>query len=145
MSADYASLLKKELQPAPFIHDPLAETSANAHRPLTNGHKEFREPRRARRGSSASLDDILGSVDGMDDEEDDWVIDDDGAGYSEGLNRFGKRDNGHLDGIDAVLGKRRATHGSWQPRLHRSFQPGSTPWRGNRKYLCKVTLECGSL
>ncbi|KAI9716896.1 MAG: hypothetical protein M1812_005045 [Candelaria pacifica] len=132
LSADHAPLLKKGLQPAPFIHDPLTETSGNVRRPLTNGHKE---PRLARRGSLDSLDDILGSVDGLDDEEDDWVIDDDGAGYNEGLNRFGKRDNGHLDGIDQVPGKRRATHDSWRARLHRSFQPGSTPWRGNRKYL----------
>ncbi|KAI9765625.1 MAG: hypothetical protein M1835_007356 [Candelina submexicana] len=136
LSADHAPFLEKGLQPAPFIHDPLAETSGNVRRPLTNGNKEHREPRLARRGSFDSLDEILGSVDGMDEEEDDWVVDDDGAGYSEGLNKFGKRDNGHLDGIDRVVGKRRATYDSWRPRLHRSFQPGSTPWRGNRKYLC---------
>ncbi|KAI9699386.1 MAG: hypothetical protein M1836_002997 [Candelina mexicana] len=136
LSADHAPFLEKGLHPAPFIHDPLAETSGNVRRLLTNGNKEHSEPRRARRGSFDSLDEILGSVDGMDDEEDDWVVDDDGAGYSEGLNRFGKRNSGHLDGIDPVVGKRRATYDSWRPRLHRSFQPGSTPWRGNRKYLC---------
>ena len=25
-------------------------------------------------------------------------------------------------------------------RTQHSFQPGSTPWRGNRKYLCKSQL-----
>lgn len=133
---EFASLLEKSLQLAPFIHDPLAEITGNARKPLENGHKINGESRGRRRGTPDSLDDILGS-DGMGGDEDDFVSDDDGAGYADGLNGFGKRGNGHLDEIDGFGGKRRAAYGAWEPRIHESFQPGSTPWRGNRKYLCR--------
>jgi chromosome transmission fidelity protein 4 len=26
-----------------------------------------------------------------------------------------------------------------RPKVHPPLQPGSTPWRGNRRYLCKVS------
>ncbi|KAL6720295.1 DNA polymerase alpha accessory factor Mcl1 [Lecanora helva] len=133
LSTELASYLEKPLQPAPFIHDPLAETNGNGRRPLTNGDKEHAETHARRRGTPDSLDDILGP-DLADD--DDFVSDDDGAGYAAGVNGNGKRGNGHLDVIDGFANKRRATGQTWQPRLHPSFQPGSTPWRGNRKYLC---------
>ena len=128
------SLLDKPLQPAPFIHDPLSETSGNARKPLTNGIKEAAEVRARRRGTPDSLDDILGP---MDVDGDDFVDDDDGAGYFEGVNGNGKRTNDHFDDLDGFDGKRRATYGTWQPEIHDSFQPGSTPWRGNRRYLCE--------
>lgn len=73
----------------------------------------------------------------MDVDGDDFVEDDDGAGYFEGVNVHGKRSNGHLDDFDDFGGKRRATYEAWQPTVHKSFQSGSTPWRGNRRYLCK--------
>ncbi|KAI9813992.1 MAG: hypothetical protein M1827_003456 [Pycnora praestabilis] len=117
-------LLKKGLQPAPFLHDPLAETSGNARRLPINGSKDHLDARRARRDTPDSLDDILGS-DFMDDEEDDFIVDDDGAGYLEGTNGNGKRSNGHLEPLKISTGKRRAAYNSWQPRLHDSFQPGS--------------------
>ncbi|CZT42149.1 probable sepB protein [Rhynchosporium secalis] len=125
----YANLVRLPLQPAPFIHDPLSEISANARRPVANGLKEIPD-RGVRRGTPDSLDDILGS-DIMGD-EDDFVVDDDGAGYALGLNGNGKRPNG----VEASgpISKRRTQN--WEPRYHESFQPGSTPWRGNRKYLC---------
>lgn len=129
----YVSYLEKPLQPAPFICDPLAETTGNARKPLTNGSKGDGDPR-ARRGTPDSLDDLLGPELG---DEDDFVSDDDGAGYADDINAYGKRTNGHLDAIDGFDSKRRATYSNWQPRLHQSFQPGSTPWRGNRKYLCE--------
>lgn len=88
----------------------------------------------ARRGTPDSLDDILGP-DAMSEVED-FVEDDDGLGYAEQVNGHGKRTNGHLDPIEYSRAKRRAGYDSWQPRIHESFQPGSTPWRGNRKYLC---------
>lgn len=140
---DFASLLEKSLQAAPFIHDPLAETTGNARKPLDNGHKINGEIRGRRRGTPDSLDEILGS-DGMGGDEDSFssdhgfVSDDDGAGYADGLNGFGKRGNGHLGEFDGFRVKRRAAYGAWQPQIHHTFQPGSTPWRGNRKYLCKV-------
>ncbi|KAI9873992.1 MAG: hypothetical protein M1830_010314 [Pleopsidium flavum] len=132
---EHINLLEKGIQPAPFIHDPLAETSGNARKAPTNGFKNLTARRPLRRGTPDSLDDILGS-DIMGNDEDDFVSDDDGAGYANGMNEYGKRTNGHLDVLDTFDGKRRATAYGGQPQLHQSFQPGSTPWRGNRRYLC---------
>ncbi|KAE9372139.1 chromosome segregation protein-like protein [Stipitochalara longipes BDJ] len=128
---EHTHLLKLPLQPAPFIHDPLTEISANSRRAVPNGLKDIPN-RGVRRGTPDSLDDILGS-DIMGD-EDDFVVDDDGAGYALGLNGNGKRPNGIADPYDGPLNKRRTQ--TWEPQIHDSFQPGSTPWRGNRKYLC---------
>ena len=131
----FASMLEDTLHPAPFIHDPLGETSGNARKPNTNSAISVLNVRQRRKGTPDSLDEILGSeAEGL--EEDDFVVDDDGAGYSLGVNGFGKRSNGHLGDFDSVDSKRRATYQAWSPRIHQSFQPGSTPWRGNRKYLC---------
>ncbi|KAF2229900.1 WD40 repeat-like protein [Viridothelium virens] len=130
---EQASLLEKGLQPAPFIHDPLSEISGNSRRPQINGAKEAMPLGRGRRGSPDSLDDILGP-DGMSDGG--FIEDDDGAGYAEHVNGFGKRSNAHLDELAGRNGKRHAGDDVWQPQVHPPFQPGSTPWRGNRKYLC---------
>lgn len=138
--------LDRDLQPAPFIHDPLAEVSGNVQR-LTNGNgppgkNVGRDGRHRRKGTPDSLDNILGD-DGMSDgDEDGFVEDDDGGGYAEEhINGYGKRTNGHLDGVDFAYGsnaKRPRAYGDLTaaPRIHPSFQPGSTPWRGNRRYLC---------
>ncbi|KAI9774888.1 MAG: WD repeat and HMG-box DNA binding-domain containing protein 1 [Geoglossum simile] len=131
---EHRPLLKKPLQPAPFIHE------ADGWKPPDTTAEE--RPRRARdrRGTPDSLDDILGS-DVMQD-EDDFIIDDDGAGYVEEVNGYGKRSNKHLDEFDGPDHKKRATHDLWRPRLHLPFQPGSTPWRGNRRYLCLNLIGC---
>ena len=126
LQPEIAPSLEKTLQPAPFIRDPLAEITSNERKVITNGHKEQPDSRTRRRGTPDTLDSILG----QEEEDDDFVSDDDGAGYTNGI----KRSNGHLDAIDNVDHKRRVS--SWQPRLHQAFQPGSTPWRGSRKYLC---------
>jgi chromosome transmission fidelity protein 4 len=98
---------------------------------MTNGQNDIPN-RGGRRGTPDSLDDILGSdIMGG---EDDFVVDDDGAGYALGLNGNGKRPNGEIDPFGGPVSKRRAQ--TWEPQYHDSFQPGSTPWRGNRKYLC---------
>lgn len=125
-------LLEKDLQPAPFIHDPLADVFGNANGAAVLTRDESEVPmRKARRGTPDSLDDILGPQS----DDDGFLEDDDRAGYAEGqLNNHGKRTNGHLDG-EQPLTKRRA-YSAWQPQIHESFQPGSTPWRGNRRYLC---------
>ncbi|CAF9922989.1 MAG: hypothetical protein ALECFALPRED_002281 [Alectoria fallacina] len=133
LQPDTFALLQKPMQPSPYIRDPLAETAGNTSKVLTNGLKDTSDSRAKRRGTPDSLDDILGPELG---DEDDFVSDDDGAGYLDGVNGFGKRSSGHLDPIDGFDSKRRAIVQTWQPRLHQSFQPGSTPWRGNRKYLC---------
>lgn len=134
LQADFTPLLAITLQPAPFIHDPLAKTNGNAQKSIAKNSHEVSEFRGRRRGTPDSLDDILGPELG---DEDDFVSDDDGAGYVNGINGNGKRGNGHLDSTDDVESKRRATYQGWQSTLHQSFQPGSTPWRGNRKYLCE--------
>lgn len=129
--SELASILEKDLQGAPFIHDPLAGTSGNLGRLPINGAKESRS---ARRGTPDSLDDILGD-DGMSD-ADGFIEDDDGAGYVEEINGHGKRTRPAGD-VDLPNGKRsRGGHSNIQLHTHASFQPGSTPWRGNRRYLC---------
>ncbi|MCJ1260637.1 hypothetical protein MMC22_000499 [Lobaria immixta] len=134
ISADASQLLEKPLQPAPFIHDALSETSGNARKVVSNGYKETTEARKRLRGTPDTLDDILGPD--LDPDVDDFVSDDDGAGYIDEVNGNGKRSNGHLDPIDGFNYKKTAVHQAWKPRLHQPFQPGSTPWRGNRRYLC---------
>ncbi|KAK3315058.1 WD40-repeat-containing domain protein [Apodospora peruviana] len=127
VSEQFSSFLRLPKQPAPFIHDPLLETSANGRAPETNGHKALAT--RPRRGSLESLDDLLDENYG---DDDDFVVDDDGAGYT--LNAGLKRPAED----DPLFGRARpAKRGNFvQPQHHESFQPGSTPWRGNRKYLC---------
>ncbi|KAK4033880.1 Minichromosome loss protein 1 [Parachaetomium inaequale] len=123
----FVSLLRLPKQPAPFIHDPLAEIAANGRRPEPNGASL---PSRPRRGSVDSLDDLLDD-DNFGEEDDGFVVDDDGAGYT--LNAARKR----AADDDDLFGQRPTKRGNFvQPQLHPSFQPGSTPWRGNRKYLC---------
>jgi len=135
---EHAPLLQKSLQPAPFFHDPSEDRSGIATKPLTNGTKHALPERQARAGSADSLDDILGP-DGMSDDDvdlEDFVVDDDGAGYAPALNGLRKRTNGHLGALQSPKGKRRAYGSSFSPEAHEGFQPGSTPWRGNRRYLC---------
>ncbi|KAL8837357.1 MAG: hypothetical protein Q9176_005775 [Flavoplaca citrina] len=134
LSSENAQQLQKPLQPAPFIHDPLSETSGNARKTLTNGLKRPSNAPARREGTPDSLDDILGPESAG--EEDDFVEDDDGAGYLDEVNGYGKRSLDQVNGYEGPDPKRRATHQSWSPRIHQSFQPGSTPWRGNRRYLC---------
>ncbi|KAH6850858.1 WD40-repeat-containing domain protein [Chaetomium sp. MPI-CAGE-AT-0009] len=126
VSEQFVSLLRLPQQPAPFIHDPLADVAANNRRPAPNGANL---PSRPRRGSLDSLDDLLDD-DNFGDEDDGFVVDDDGAGYT--LNASRKR-----AADDDLLGQRPNKRGNFvQPQLHQAFQPGATPWRGNRKYLC---------
>ncbi|KAF7595163.1 hypothetical protein BBP40_007130 [Aspergillus hancockii] len=80
--SEHQPLLQKPLQAAPIFPDSLTEISDDARRPLASRPKESIE-RRA--GTPDSLDDILGSDQGMED----FVDDDDGAGYAEGLNLTG--------------------------------------------------------
>ncbi|EXJ93715.1 chromosome transmission fidelity protein 4 [Capronia coronata CBS 617.96] len=119
----HVKLLKGPKVRAPFFHDPLEEKAAavNGRRPLINGQGKQRA------GTPDSLDELLGP-----EEEYDWIEDDDGAGY---INENGKRPNGHLGEVVGHLPKRNRQD-VWQPQVHEPFQPGATPWRGNRKYLC---------
>lgn len=126
VSEQFAGMLKLPRQPAPFIHDPLEEIGANGRRLEPNGDGL---PSRPRRGSLDSFDDLLDETYG--DDDDGFVVDDDGAGYT--LNAARKR----AADDDGLYGQRPSKRGNFiQPELHPSFQPGATPWRGNRKYLC---------
>ena len=130
---EFGSLLEKTLEVAPLLAIGAPAGVEVPDRSLGNGLLANREAR-PRKGSPDSLDDILGPMD----EDNDFVEDDDGAGYAEGINGFGKRSNAHLDDPFGHDTKRR--FGVWQPRCHEPFQPGSTPWKGNRRYLCKLDL-----
>ncbi|KAJ5693276.1 hypothetical protein N7462_002699 [Penicillium macrosclerotiorum] len=130
VSKDYDSQLLKPLQAAPIFPGPLTEISNNVPRTLAERSKEAIK-RAARAGTPDSLDDILGE----DDEMQDFVDDDDGAGYAEDINPYGKRPNGHLDALDGPESKR-VFSGALQLKSHPPIQPGSTPWAGNRRYLC---------
>ncbi|KKZ64599.1 chromosome transmission fidelity protein 4 [[Emmonsia] crescens] len=126
---EYRSLLDKPLESAPLLSGAPQEHRGIPSRPLTNGVRTALESR-PRGGSPDSLDDILGPMD----EDDGFIEDDDGAGYTE-INQFGKRTNATRDDVDGHDDKRHM--GMFlQPKRHASFQPGSTPWRGDRRYLC---------
>ncbi|KAK0747659.1 WD40-repeat-containing domain protein [Apiosordaria backusii] len=122
VSEQFASMLKLPRQPAPFIHDPLVG--------ISNGINKQPLPSRPRAGTPDSFDDLLDDdLDAVD--EDDFVVDDDGAGYA--LNAGRKR-----PADDTANGQPPSKRGNYSSQLqhHPPFQPGSTPWRGNRKYLC---------
>lgn len=125
ISSQFSILLKLSRQPAPFIHDPLDETSANGRRPHVNGQKS--RPEAARTDLTDDLDSLLD--DGFGEDDDNFVIDDDGAGYT-----LGRKRPADDDDIFGDYPNKRAN--VLQPRFHEPFQPGATPWRGNRKYLC---------
>jgi chromosome transmission fidelity protein 4 len=126
LNDDHTSLLKKVLQKAPLFGNdiPVSGQEESNGNGLTNGHHK------GRLSTPDSLDELL-SLDG--DDEDGFIVDDDGAGYVEEINRHGKRTNGDVD-----LGSYKRYKGTdnWKPIIHEPFQPGSTPWRGNRRYLC---------
>ena len=116
----HIKLLKGPKVRAPFFHDPLDE--AVSRKPLVNGQKR-------RAATPDSLDELLGPAP---EDEYDWIEDDDNAGYTNGN---GKRPVSALGDINGNLLKR-SRYGQWQPQVHPSFQPSSTLWRGNRRYLC---------
>tara|TARA_R110002003_G_scaffold214_41_gene16359 strand:- start:23067 stop:25343 length:2277 start_codon:yes stop_codon:yes gene_type:complete len=144
---DHLPLLQKSTVSAPFFHDPAGGRAGVAPAPqkLPNGTKLTLPERRPRQrdGTPDSLDDLLGP-DFRDDEADedgdeemnDFVIDDDGAGYAPAINGHGKRPNPHANGVEPSF-KRHATSSTlFRPQIHEPFQPGATPWRGSRRLLC---------
>jgi chromosome transmission fidelity protein 4 len=144
---DHLPLLQKSTVSAPFFHDPAGGRAGVAPAPqkLPNGTKLTLPERRPRQrdGTPDSLDDLLGP-DFRDDEADedgdeemnDFVIDDDGAGYAPAINGHGKRPNPHANGVEPSF-KRRATSSTlFRPQIHEPFQSGATPWRGSRRLLC---------
>lgn len=132
--SEHQRLLEKSLEVAPLLSTGIDVGSVFPDRTSANAARKERVPRK---GTPDSLDDILGPMS----DEDDFVEDDDGAGYIEGINGLGKRTNGHLGDPYGHDNKRRVGS-SWQPQTHAPFQPGSTPWRGSRRYLCKFLNLC---
>ncbi|KAK1253897.1 hypothetical protein MKX07_001974 [Trichoderma sp. CBMAI-0711] len=130
LSDQFSPMLKLPIQPAPFIHDPLSEISANRRAAVANGAKRD-IPTRPRRDSLGSLDSYLQDENYADGDDDGFVVDDDGAGYTIGQKRGYVGDD--VIGGGEYSNKRRHL---MEPQYHEAFQPGSTPWRGNRKYLC---------
>lgn len=138
---EHIPLLQKAPVSAPFFHDP---SEGRAGVPV-NGAKQVLPGRpRQRDGTPDSLDDLLGpefeddDVDGDGDEDmNDFVVDDDGAGYAQAPNGPKKRTNGHLsNGVEPSSKRRAYSSAVFRPQVHESFQPGSTPWRGERRLLC---------
>ncbi|KAH4069340.1 hypothetical protein HBI70_034190 [Parastagonospora nodorum] len=145
---DQLPLLQKPTVSAPFFHDPAGGRAGVAPAPdkVANGTKMTLPERRPRPrdGTPDSLDDLLGP-DFRDDEADedgdeemnDFVVDDDGAGYAPALNGHGKRPNVHIaNGIEPSSKRRATSSAMFRPQVHEPFQPGATPWRGNRRLLC---------
>lgn len=124
----HAKLLTVALQPAPMNGDPLSDISGNARRLMANGVKPGQ-------GQDAENDYVDGLLDDAmsEDGAQDFIDDDDGAGYAEEPNRHGKRVAKSIEGPHP---KRHAPAPVWKPRIHEAFQPGSTPWKGGRRYLC---------
>ena len=126
MNEEHAALLDKELQPAPFIHDPLKAVSANAQR-VPNARKGEPDHPRAlaprREDTPNSLDDLDG-----------FIEDDENGGPDLEVNGHGKRSAAHLDPLDHPSKRYRGA--AFEPEAHEPFQPGSTPWMGDRKFLC---------
>ncbi|KAF2640562.1 WD40 repeat-like protein [Massarina eburnea CBS 473.64] len=134
--SEHASILQKPTQPAPFFHDP-AEGRSNGATKVANGATHVLPERRQRNLSpdDDDLDDILGP-EFQDEEMDDFVVDDDGAGYIHPINDNGKRTNGHLGPLHPKAKRPAYTSSAFEPQIHEPFQPGATPWRGNRRMLC---------
>jgi chromosome transmission fidelity protein 4 len=146
---EHAPLLQKNLVSAPFFHDPSGGRAgvAPAQQKLANGNTTVLPERRPRQrdGSPDSLDDLLGpdfrddeAAEDGDEEMNDFVIDDDGAGYAApAINGHNKRPPPHTTSGAEPAFKRRATSSAlFRPQIHEPFQPGATPWRGNRRLLC---------
>lgn len=119
----YEALRKKSIQAAPLLND--EQQTTRTERPLAKNAASA--PQRKRSPDRDSVDDLFGG----NGEVEDWLEDDDGAGYGE-TNANGKRSAGPLESLS--LNKRHA-YSAWSPEIHESFQPGSTPWRGSRRYL----------
>lgn len=148
--AAYESMLGRPLQSTPLLREPVQETNRNAQptRVVDDRRKvnQFDNPADApvvlpfAVDETERLSDLLGS-----DSEDDFVVDDENGDYSE-PNINGKREYTNGDGR---IPKRHQTNGheSSYPAIGRSkpyppFQPSSTPWTGNRRYLCLTMIGC---
>lgn len=97
---------------------------ADANEDDMGGDLDDQLERSGSRTRSTSVD-IMGDPD-----QEDWIVDDDGAGYKTQKKRP----------ADYEYSKPKRPHVSrpttYAPELQPSFQSGSTPWRNSRRYLC---------
>ncbi|KAL9109577.1 MAG: hypothetical protein Q9227_005757 [Pyrenula ochraceoflavens] len=127
LDAELEEILKGPKQASPLHHDPLKEISGNARRPVPITDRT-KAAGATRREGFVALDDEID----MGLEDDSWIEDDDGGGYTNGINGNGKR-----TGDDLVNGhSKRMRDAVWRSEPHQSFQPGETGWRGGKRYLC---------
>ena len=113
-------MLHGPLQPAPLLND-MPEVEATD---VAAGKRP-----RDRSLSHDSVDELMPL-----DDLDDFIVDDDHGGYTEPtIHTSRKRRYDFLD--DHFLESKRRAYDTWSPEVHESFQPGSTPWKGGRKYL----------
>lgn len=116
----------------PLHPSPLQENVSSTRK--TNGHALGHLARLAahNKNSDTDLVDDEALLDDIEDAGAEWIEDDDGAGYIPNLDhrkRAGDDTNGHQSS------KRNKSHASFEPQIHELVQPGSTPWRGQRRYL----------
>ncbi|KAI5310469.1 hypothetical protein KEM55_006708, partial [Ascosphaera atra] len=109
-----------------LVHVPLLTDTITPH----DEHADTVSGRKAHLGLSDPFDDILGSV-GMGGDEDDFVGDEVVGTH---IQTRGRKRPGEGD-IRAETSRKRLGP-FWESGRHRSFQSGSTPWRGDRRYLC---------
>jgi chromosome transmission fidelity protein 4 len=127
---EFQTLLRAAVQPA--IPNTLSSVTINLRKEPNGADKSAVGYQRT--AEDDYLDDLLGPDAMSEDGDDDGFIeDDDGAGYAEEPNPNGKRS---ANTTQAPRQKRQATSNIWQPHVHAPFQTGSTPWRGNRRYMC---------
>lgn len=108
--------LKLPTQPSPLINPPTTRT-------------EIRRTTRSSRSPSPNpLDSYLGALS----DDDDFLIDDDNAGYAEPS----RKRPAPVDATTGASDPKRRAFGLWSPEIHEPFQPASTPWRNKRRYLC---------
>lgn len=143
---EFAALLEVSLRKAPIgerAPTSLGQQPKTLERP---GVQKISLPQRPAPQQPAfvgdGLDDIIngnygnGEDDGMVVDDDEFVEDDDGAGYTAPRNINGKRPSDFAELDDEHGYKRHAIQAIWQPQKHAAFQPGSTPWAEDRRYLC---------
>ncbi|TGZ83268.1 WD40 repeat-like protein [Ascodesmis nigricans] len=112
---EHVPVLRLPTCPAPLLSDSLASIPA-----------EIRP--RPPRASSNPVDSFLGDLG----DDDDFISDDDGAGYAE-PNANGKRPGTPLE---HTSGPNKRPFTLFRPEIHEPFQPSSTPWKSERRYLC---------
>lgn len=126
------SSFARPVRPSPLLESGSSTKIRGQTNGKSNGSAKTTEPTR-----DPDIDDEA-LLDDLEDAGAEWIEDDDGAGYIPNLENRNKRSgisNGYgSDGADRPS-KRSKVQGLFQSQAHDIVQPGSTPWRGQRRYL----------